>query len=140
MNNMPLNLISQQQTNNSDLTAPNATALPSSPERYPNRFKPGQSGNPSGRPKRTSEEQSALDSIRKLAPEAVKQMEAILTNPRASSYAKIQVISIILDRTFGRPEAAVKVTTAQQSVESAEARIAALVSSIRIEMPEDENR
>jgi len=113
-------------------------SAPASPEpvRYPNRFKPGQSGNPSGRPKKSNEEKEVLEKIRELAPRAVDMLASIISkDSKASPYAKLQAIDIILNRTLGKPESAIKLTTAAQSVEASEARIAALVSRIRIEGP-----
>jgi len=40
-------------------------------------------------------------------------------------------MEMVLDRTFGRPEAAIKLTNAQQNVEAAQERIAAIVENIR---------
>ena len=42
------------------------------------RYLPGQSGNPSGHPRRTWEQQAALEEIRKLAPRAAEKMAAML--------------------------------------------------------------
>ncbi len=94
-------------------------------------FAPGQSGNPSGRPKKTEEEKEALEQIKALAPKAVAQLEKILTNDHASLYAKLQAIDIVLNRTYGRPEAALKLETAEQSAEASSARIAAIAEAIR---------
>lgn len=54
-------------------------------ERYPNRFKPGTSGNPGGRPKKTAAELKAVEKMKKLTPEAVDVVEGILKNSKASS-------------------------------------------------------
>lgn len=105
--------------------------LPEQEEKYPNRFKKGQSGNPSGRPKRTQEEKEALEQIKELAPKAVEQLRAILDSKTASLYAKLQAIDIVLNRTYGRPEAALKLETSQQSMEESSARIAAIAKAIR---------
>lgn len=115
--------------NNSPVTEENAVE---SAEKYPNRFKPGQSGNPGGRPKKTEEEKDALEEIRKLAPGVADRMEKLLDNPKVPAIAKVRILEIILERTYGKPETALKLTTAQQSVEAAQARIAAIVSHIRI--------
>ena len=101
-------------------------------ERYPNRFKPGQSGNPSGRPKRTKEEKDGLEEIRKLAPGVADRMVALLDSPKVPAIAKVRILEIILERTYGKPESSIKLVSAQQSVEAARARIAAVVSAIRI--------
>ena len=95
-------------------------------------FLPGQSGNPSGRSKQTEEEKDALEEIRKLAPGVADKMKELLNNPRVPAIAKVRILEIILERTYGKPETALKLTTAQQSVEAAQARIAAIVSQIRI--------
>ena len=114
-----------------DSSVEDSPEVSSDPEKYPNRFKPGQSGNPSGRPKRTEEEKEAMEKIRSLAPRAAEEMENILRSKTASLYAKIQVIDIILSRTYGKPETALKLETVQQSVEASQDRINSLVEKIR---------
>ena len=102
-------------------------------EKYPNRFKPGQSGNPAGRPKQTQEEKDGLEEIRKLAPGVADKMREMLAAPKVPAIAKVRILEIILERTYGKPENSLKLVSAQQSFEAAEARIAAIVSGIRIE-------
>ena len=81
----------------------------------------------------TEDERDALEEIRKLAPGVADRMVALLDNARTPAIAKVRILEIILERTFGKPETSVKLTSAQQSVEAAQARIAAIVSRIRIE-------
>ena len=95
-------------------------------------FLPGKSGNPSGKSKSTDEEKEALEEIKKLAPGVAKKMQELLNNPKVPAIAKVRILEIILERTYGKPETALKLTTAQQSVEAARARISAIVSQIRI--------
>lgn len=95
-------------------------------------FVKGQSGNPSGKRKATQEELDALEEIKKLAPGVAAKMTELLDNARVPAIAKVRILEIILERTYGKPETALKLTTAQQSVEAAQARIAAIVSRIRI--------
>ena len=102
-------------------------------EKYPNRFKPGQSGNPAGRPKQTQEEKDGLEEIRKLAPGVADKMRQMLENPKVPAVAKVRILEIILERTYGKPENSLKLVSAQQSFEAAEARIAAIISGIRID-------
>lgn len=105
-------------------------------EQYPNRFKPGQSGNPAGRPKKTKEEEVMLSQLKALTPLALEKMEAMLKNDRIAALAKVRIIEIILERTFGKVESAVKVTNTQESVEAAQAELEAIFASFD-QSPED---
>ena len=67
-------------------------------------FKPGQSGNPGGRKKRTQEEKDALEMIRKLAPQAVERLREILEDPRVKTSDLLRAIEIVFDRTFGKED------------------------------------
>ena len=113
-----------------DIPRTELSAPVESRERYPNRYKKGQSGNPSGRPKMTDEQREALSMIKSLAPMAAKKMKEILSNPKTSVYAKIQVITLILNRTYGLPESAIKVSGEQQTIETSIACIHALVQDL----------
>ena len=73
----------------------------------------------------------SLDEIRALAPEVVSQMERMLHDDRTPAMVKVRIMEIVLERTYGRPEASIKLTTAQQNVEAAQERIAAIVEGIR---------
>ena len=110
-----------------------AAAEGEKPGRYPNRFKPGQSGNLSGRPKKTEAEKAVLEQIKSLAPKAVIAAQKILDGERAAAVAKVQVISLILSYDIGKPETSLKLNMPQQSIEASEARIEALIRGIRIE-------
>ena len=71
--------------------------------RVPGRpFKPGQSGNPSGRPKKTKEQKDALQMIRDLAPDAANVLRGILYDENTKTTDKLKAIEIILDRTYGK--------------------------------------
>lgn len=70
------------------------------PEKYPNRFKPGQSGNPGGRPKKTPEELQAIAELKRMTPEAVKVVVSILKKESASLYARLQAAEIIFNRAI----------------------------------------
>ena len=101
----------------------------SAEEKYPNRYKPGQSGNPAGRPKKTREEETMLEQLKSLTPLALEKMEAILNNERTAALARVRIIEIILERTFGKVESAVKVTNTQESVEAAQAELEAIFAA-----------
>ena len=98
-------------------------------EQYPNRFKPGQSGNPAGRPKKTKEEEVMLSQLKALTPLALEKMEKMLKNDHVAALAKVRIIEIILERTFGKVESAVKVTNTQESVEAAQAELEVIFAS-----------
>ena len=95
------------------------------------RFQPGRSGNPSGRPKRTPEEKDALEAIRKLAPGAAEKLKALLNSTRTPAAVKVRVCELILDRTYGKPDSSVKVTSVQQTVEQSRDYILSLVERVR---------
>jgi hypothetical protein len=73
----------------------------------------------------------SLDEIRRMAPDVVNKMGEMLGSPKVPAAVKIRIMEMVLDRTFGRPEAAIKLTNAQQNVEAAQERIAAIVENIR---------
>ena len=77
---------------------------------------------------------SALEKIMELAPKAVEEAERIL-NRSTSMNARIQMIEIVLNRAFGKPEAALRIETGGRSIaESAEA----LKAEIRAVMGADQ--
>ena len=98
------------------------------------RFLPGKSPNPGGRPKQTEEEKDALEEIRKLAPGVAVKMTELLNNPRVPAIAKVRILEIILERTYGKPETAVRLNADIQSNEAARARLEAIAARIRIEV------
>ena len=69
-------------------------------KRHPGMFKPGQSGNPTGRPKSDV-------TIRELARvhtgEAIQTLAAIAQNPKATDSARVQACTSLLDRGWGKP-------------------------------------
>lgn len=72
-------------------------------------FEPGKSGNPNGRPKLTARQRDALEAIRTLAPSASLVLEDILNDKGASPAVRLKAVEMILDRTYGKPDMAVKV-------------------------------
>ena len=97
---------------------------------YPTRFKKGQSGNPAGRPKMTDQQKDALEQIKCLAPLAAEKMKSILESEKTSVYAKIQVITLILNRTYGLPESSVRLNSTQQTMETSIACIQTLFQDL----------
>ncbi len=78
-----------------------------------------------------NERMDSLDEIRSLAPEVVRQMGNMLSNTKTSPMVKVKIMEMILERTYGKPEASIKLSNAQQNVEAAQERIAAIVQRIR---------
>ena len=115
--------------NRSETVEMEVAAVAASEEKYPNRYKPGQSGNPAGRPKKTREEEALLEQLKQLTPLALEKMKGMLENDRVAALAKVRIIEIILERTFGKVENPVKVTNAQESIEQAQAELDAIFAS-----------
>ena len=78
-----------------------------------------------------NERMDSLDEIRSLAPEVVRQMGNMLSNTKTSPMVKVKIMEMVLERTYGKPEASIKLSNAQQNVEAAQERIAAIVENIR---------
>ena len=97
-------------------------------------FLPGQSPNPGGRKKQTEEEKDALEEIRKLAPGVADHMTKMLNNPKVPAIAKVRILEIILERTYGKPETAIKLNADIQNNEAARARLEAIAARIRLEV------
>ncbi len=94
-------------------------------------FKPGVSGNPSGRRKRTPAEKKALEKLHKLAPEAVHQLELLLRNERTPSAVKVKICEIILDRTYGKAPATVTFASETDRAEESRTYILSMIERIK---------
>ena len=94
-------------------------------------WEPGESGNPSGRPKITVEQKEMMEQIKALGPKCVKAMEEILDG--RSALARVRMVEVILSYIIGKPESNVKVEVSMADrVQKSELRIAALVQSIKL--------
>jgi len=63
-------------------------------------FKPGQSGNPSGRPKK---HHALTEKAREHAETAIEVLTKIAEDETAPAAARISACNILLDRAFGKP-------------------------------------
>ena len=72
--------------------------------------------------------------IQKLAPGVADRMVALLDNARTPAIAKVRILEIILERTYGKAETAVRLNADIQSNEAARARLEAIAARIRLEV------
>lgn len=79
-------------------------------------FVRGKSGNPGGRPKRTEEQKKALDDVRALAPTAARTLRHMLTGKEIPAAQRLKAVEIVLERTYGKPEARVEVSTPDNGI------------------------
>ena len=76
-------------------------------------------------------EKKTEEKILSIAPLAVAEAERILKDPKASMNAQIQVIDLILNRTFGRPEAVLKIGEEEHSPEDTNRRLQDIFESVK---------
>src|SRR5215470_3146795 len=72
-------------------------------------WKPGQSGNPSGRRKWHGNKRTITELARDMAPDALRILGKIMRDPKSTSTARAIAADRILDRAYGKPPAAVGV-------------------------------
>ena len=97
-------------------------------------FLPGVSGNPGGKQKQTREEREALEAVKSLAPGVADRMTALLDDDKTPAQVKVRIMEIILERTYGKPEAAIKLDADVRSGEASRARLEAIAARIRLEV------
>lgn len=80
------------------------------------------------------DQKEALEAIKALAPKTADYMKKLLDSSKTPASVKLRVLEIILERTYGKVETAVKLSSnAHQSVEASQTRIAAIVERIQIQ-------
>jgi hypothetical protein len=79
-------------------------------------FRPGQSGNPSGRPKRPATIEArktfrdVADAARECTQDAIDTLFAIMKDPKAPAPARISAAQALLDRGYGKPAQAIAIS------------------------------
>jgi hypothetical protein len=70
-------------------------------------FRPGQSGNPNGRPRVLADVQNVA---RDYSTEAIETLAGIMRNPKAPAAARISAACALLDRGYGKPSQSIEAT------------------------------
>ena len=81
-------------------------------------------------------EKDPLSEIRGMALIAAERMEKILNDDETPDRAKLMLIDMILNRTYGSPEACMKIRNDEESIKKSRERLAALVERIKREEKE----
>ena len=80
------------------------------PPKHAGLFKPGQSGNPAGRPPRWSNLKEYIDKRTHHGRSEIDTLYRISHDPQAPSAARISAANSLLDRLYGKPSQAVEVS------------------------------
>ena len=90
---------------------------------------------------RTEQNKALENKIRKLAPDAIETMGELLRDQNTPAPTKAQLIGFVLERTLGKPDATIHLTTGQGSRQDSENRLIELAREIRNEtMPTQEEK
>ena len=91
-------------------------------------------GHPPTRNALTAAQREALEEIRALAPKVAERMNNMLDDKTVPAVAKIRIMEIILERTYGKPEATVRLNADVQANEAGRARLEVIAARIRLEV------
>ena len=80
------------------------------PPKHAGLFKPGQSGNPAGRPPRWSNLKEYVDKRTRHGRSEIDTLYRISHDPKAGAAARISAANSLLDRLYGKPSQAVEVS------------------------------
>jgi Family of unknown function (DUF5681) len=104
--------------------------------RHPGQWAPGQSGNPSGRPKIVGEVQELA---RKATPDAIATLKRIAKDKKAPPAAQVSAAIALLDRAWGRPHQSMDVAVSRSFDEMSDAELAAIAYGADEEKPTSVN-
>ena len=90
-------------------------------------FRPGESGNPDGRPKLPTELKLLCQG---LAPEAIRVAAQLLNDSEQPGNVRLKAAEVILDRGYGKPAQAVEVNWHEATPEQRADRLAGLLAVI----------
>src|SRR5215207_1463599 len=76
------------------------------------KFKPGQSGNPGGRPKVIAHVQELA---REHTSEAIATLVAVMRDPKSSAAARVAASNALLERGYGKPTQPIETATRWKS-------------------------
>jgi hypothetical protein len=96
-------------------------------------FKPGQSGNPGGRPKIIAE---VAGLARAYTAEALETLRSIMLDKRQSGAARVAASCAILDRGYGRPAQSLDVGIRKTIEEMSDAELIAIAGGAEAEVTE----
>lgn len=82
---------------------------------------------------KTEQNQILQNKIRKLAPDAIDTLGELLREANTPAATKAQLIGFVLERTLGKPDATIHLTTSSGTRQDSEKRLIALASEIRQE-------
>ena len=80
---------------------------------------------------REEQNKSLQGRIWNLAPNAIATMDELLRDPNTPAPTKAQLIGYVLERTLGKPDATIRLTTGGGLMEESENRLIALAAEIR---------
>jgi hypothetical protein len=95
----------------------------------PYRWKPGQSGNPSGRRKIPDDVREAA---RSFTAEAIATLGTIMRDKKAPPAARVRCAEVLLDRGWGRPETSATIRVSREVRDLSTAEILVALSALGI--------
>lgn len=95
-------------------------------ERNKGQFKPGQSGNPGGRPKVAGE---VVALARQHTQEAIDTLVSLMRNRKAPAQTRAYACTAIIDRGYGKPSQSMDINTKRETMDQlTDAELAAIAA------------